>query len=530
METSTVILPEACRCCLLEDQNMVEIFDVLDEFGTKISDLIERHGRVTILQNDVYSKQICFNCLDSVAKSERFSLRCQKTNSLLLSLVMEQLNCNDHAVSIDAIADPENHQSESDASYVIITPDTSAEDSTGTATQNATVVQCVLVDDCEVSQLARPKECETGEDMSLYCIEEGDQEEHIQQDIIHEELGLVAEQFTQHLNSIITNERNTANSSLVTIAEDGLLEEPSANSSIQRVLLLDNQTDGDTEYYIEEEEMVDETVAEPLGAYDDYDSNSATERRQKQFEHYCEQCGASFVLTKNFAIHLRVHEMIACKHCLETFDSVDDCSLHESKCRRTMTSNNPSQRSSLTSERRSGTVTTRKKTFPCPQCGKNFICASALLAHSRTHTGERPFECKYCGKRFSTPTGQDLHERRHLGIKTHHCQICGRKFTEKSNLEVHVRSHTQEKPHICTVCNRPFGRVYLLQLHMRTHTGEKPYTCETCGKGFTQHGDLAAHRRIHSGERPYACDICGKTFTKSNTLSQHRKTHEKQRL
>lgn len=48
MQNSTVILPEACRCCLLEDQNMVHVFDVLDEFGTKISDLIERHGRVTV--------------------------------------------------------------------------------------------------------------------------------------------------------------------------------------------------------------------------------------------------------------------------------------------------------------------------------------------------------------------------------------------------------------------------------------------------------------------------------------------------
>ncbi|XP_035781848.1 zinc finger protein 436-like [Anopheles albimanus] len=506
MNSSTVILAEACRCCLLEDQNMVHVFDVLDEFGTKISDLIERHGRVTILQNDVYSKQICFNCLDSVAKSERFSLRCQKTMNLLLNLVIEQLNCNDNAMG--AIADPGNHQSESVVSYATMTPVVSGVDSTGTATQKTNLLKCVLVDDIKISELVRPKVSETDEDMSMYCTEEGDREE-----IIHEEVELVTEQSTQPLNSIITNERNIVHSSYVTIVKDStLLEQTSVNSSKQRVVLLDNPTNNDMEYYIEEEDEVDETDAEAHGVYDDYDSHPVIERRQKQFEHCCEQCGASFVLTKHFAIHLRVHDMIACKHCLETFNSDDDCSIHESKCRR-----------SINSE------CSRKK-FPCPQCGKNFICASALLAHVRTHTGERPFECKYCGKRFSTPTGQDLHERRHLGIKPHQCQICGRRFTESSNLEVHVRSHKQEKPHICTVCNRPFGRIYLLQLHMRTHTGEKPHICETCGKGFAQHGDLAAHRRIHSGQRPYACEICEKTFTKSNTLSQHRKTHEKQRL
>ncbi|XP_049530912.1 zinc finger protein 660-like isoform X1 [Anopheles darlingi] len=508
MENSMVILPEACRCCLLEDQNMVHVFDVLDEFGTKISDLIERHGRVTIMQSDSYSKQICFDCLDNVAKSERFSLRCQKTMNLLLNLVIEQLDCSDDAVSMDEIAVPGKHPSENVVSYV-----TSGEDSTGTAVQNANVLKCALVDDCEVNQLVRPITSGKDEDMSLYCIQECEQEKHCQQDMIQGQLELVAEQCTHHPDSIITNEN----------VEDELLEESSVNSTVQEVMLLDNQTDNEAHYNKEEEE-VDETVAEPHG---DYDNDPMTEHRQKQFEHYCEQCGASFVLTKNFAIHLRAHEMIACKHCLETFNSVDDCSLHESKCRRGMNYNSTSEGSTLASEQRSGIVPSRKKTFPCPQCGKNFICASALLAHLRTHTGERPFQCKYCDKRFSTPTGQDLHERRHLGIKPHRCEICGRKFTESSNLEVHVRSHTQEKPHVCTLCNRPFGRVYLLQLHMRTHTGEKPYTCETCAKGFTQQGDLAAHRRIHSGERPYVCDICGKTFTKSNTLSQHKKTHEK---
>jgi len=46
-----VILPAACRCCLLEDKDMVYVFDILDEFEMKISDLISRNGAIEVRIN-----------------------------------------------------------------------------------------------------------------------------------------------------------------------------------------------------------------------------------------------------------------------------------------------------------------------------------------------------------------------------------------------------------------------------------------------------------------------------------------------
>ncbi|KFB53216.1 AGAP012820-PA-like protein [Anopheles sinensis] len=43
-----ILLPNSCRCCLLEDKDMVYVFDVLDEFEMQISDLIVRNGAVTV--------------------------------------------------------------------------------------------------------------------------------------------------------------------------------------------------------------------------------------------------------------------------------------------------------------------------------------------------------------------------------------------------------------------------------------------------------------------------------------------------
>uniref|UniRef100_A0A182PY08 ZAD domain-containing protein n=1 Tax=Anopheles epiroticus TaxID=199890 RepID=A0A182PY08_9DIPT len=82
-----ILLPASCRCCLMEDKDMVYVFDILDEFDMKICDLITRNGTIVIRENDAFSKHICGNCLNDLAIAERFVLRCRKTNDLLMNLI-----------------------------------------------------------------------------------------------------------------------------------------------------------------------------------------------------------------------------------------------------------------------------------------------------------------------------------------------------------------------------------------------------------------------------------------------------------
>ncbi|KAM7145731.1 zinc finger protein 2-like isoform 3-T3 [Macrochelys suwanniensis] len=114
-------------------------------------------------------------------------------------------------------------------------------------------------------------------------------------------------------------------------------------------------------------------------------------------------------------------------------------------------------------------IPTGERLNTCSNCGKSFLCRSALITHQRIHTGEKPFKCPECGKSF---------------------------------------------------CKRS-----ALTDHQRTHTGQRPYKCNECEKSFSCNSHLRSHQRIHRGERPYECPHCGKQFRHSSTLIRHKRIH-----
>ncbi|NXH69613.1 ZN544 protein, partial [Hydrobates tethys] len=127
----------------------------------------------------------------------------------------------------------------------------------------------------------------------------------------------------------------------------------------------------------------------------------------------------------------------------------------------------------------------------CVECGKSFARSTALLAHQRSHSGEKPFACLDCGKSFGL----------------------------RSNLLRHHRTHTIGSLESCWGGR---NEVVAAAGSPAPHTPEqKPCKCPDCGKSFRWNSELIIHQRMHTGERPYKCSHCGKSFSRSWALVIH---------
>ncbi|XP_069701447.1 zinc finger protein 501-like isoform X1 [Periplaneta americana] len=166
-----------------------------------------------------------------------------------------------------------------------------------------------------------------------------------------------------------------------------------------------------------------------------------------------------------------------------------------------------------------------RKKYICQDCGRWFPQKSNLIAHTRTHTGEKPFSCNKCGKCFGRRSTLQDHMKTHTGEKPYLCEECGKHFARSSHLKVHLKVHSGERPFACDECGKSFVHGCHLKDHLITHSGDKPFCCTECGKCFSSSSIFKRHLMRHSGERPFVCNECGKRFSGSSDLYIHTRTH-----
>ncbi|XP_075695670.1 uncharacterized protein LOC142661886 isoform X1 [Rhinoderma darwinii] len=170
----------------------------------------------------------------------------------------------------------------------------------------------------------------------------------------------------------------------------------------------------------------------------------------------------------------------------------------------------------------------KRRVYPCTECGKGFLCKSSVSRHRKIHRRDR-YKCLDCGQCFPGLTYLALHQKTHENEKSYSCDESQNDFTDQTSLYEDSITHTGERPFACDACPKSFRNRSSLYKHKKTHLGVRPFTCDDCHKTFSHNYDLLRHKRAHTGERPFECGLCGKRFYRKDTLEKHQTIHAKQK-
>ena len=180
----------------------------------------------------------------------------------------------------------------------------------------------------------------------------------------------------------------------------------------------------------------------------------------------------------------------------------------------------------------------RPMNFKCDSfgCDAEFQTNRELQTHLRnaSHSDLIPqHACHDCDRRFFSPSELIKHTQIHLRVKDKLvCQFenCGKVFDKNSTLVAHSRSHTGERPFKCTFagCSWAFRTSSKLRRHEKSHQNDRKFVCEICAKSYLRGDHLKAHTLSAHQNSKFACPMgdCSARFSARSTLYCHMKKHK----
>ncbi|XP_055549827.1 zinc finger protein 271-like isoform X2 [Wyeomyia smithii] len=428
MENSYIVMPDCCRCCFVEESDMIYVFDILDEFNSKISDLIADCGGISISVSDKYSKSICGDCLNHLANAVRFRRQCQRTQKIFqdandeskMLLDAEQKRTLD--LTQEEMKDEPNGEHESVIQYII------AESPDDPELQefdydNLISSQNSEFEEVEINQLSYKSSTLIDFDLVSQNIE-------LEPTLSSDALKL----------SYICPQCGAGFALQKNLTKHIAIHE----KSICDVCLAVFESKEDLEKHKSTHQCSSQTEMRCSG---ELIGDHLEERCNIKNRHSCAYCQKLFASKSALAAHVRVHTQerpFPCSYCSKRFRTVGGQELHE--------------------RRHSGV-----KPYHCDICGRGFAESSNLKVHRRTHTREKPHVCTVCNRAFARVFLLKSHQRIHTGERPFSCPECGKSFRQQGDLSTHRRIHTGDRPYRCEVCNKGFIKSSGYTQHKKRH-------------------------------------------------------------
>lgn len=88
----------------------------------------------------------------------------------------------------------------------------------------------------------------------------------------------------------------------------------------------------------------------------------------------------------------------------------------------------------------------KKKSHPCPDCGKVFSRSDHMRRHQRSiHMAYSPFQCDLCPRSYARADKLKMHRKMHdvgpANLFNYSCHMCSRWFASENDLMIHMKSH-----------------------------------------------------------------------------------------
>ncbi|XP_036932041.1 zinc finger protein 728-like [Acanthopagrus latus] len=106
--------------------------------------------------------------------------------------------------------------------------------------------------------------------------------------------------------------------------------------------------------------------------------------------------------------------------------------------------------------------------YTCLKCPKVTKTKYLLIAHFRSHTGEKPFKCDHCAAKFRCVWQRNNHRKKCTGI-LFQCEKCDKKFLSKTKYDRHVLKYHRDWHLFCKICGKGFFHKGRLKNHMQSH-------------------------------------------------------------
>ncbi|XP_037711109.1 zinc finger protein 23-like [Drosophila subpulchrella] len=404
-------MKERCRVCMLNSQDMINIFDGAPESGIPIVDIIAHHTGLEVKRGNLFPETVCKMCLQDAQNSYKIGQTSEQIHHLP-TIVKEEKEVHD-----------ENLIKEAESQIFL-----------------GQVKEEVLHEELDERLcFFQDVNYQVGEQDS-HCLELQLKNEPIEDDFQEEVNPLLEIPSDQPDERILDDD--TGQEVKSELIDDYFVDEVNPLLEI----------DGDQPDKQVKDGEISKARLDWKNSYKCSYCQISFRNRSSMMKHFlkhtgerpykCSQCSNSYKVKESLLTHMMGEEPFKCPHCSKGFVREPTLKKHLS-------------------------IHTGERPFKCSLCSKTFRLKEHLKRHNRCHTGERPYQCDQCEKSFADNSFLTVHKRTHTGERPYKCPDCLATYMDSGSLRKHRMVDTIE-PFNCDHCDKTFRAKGCFNYHIRS--------------------------------------------------------------